>query len=508
MTFSDAHYDETDALVSRTSPYMTPIHPKLELSPSPTLELPVPKVSAVLGSGSLACVTNCCKVRATPGDAVLVSYLGNGRNQDVVLAASNEVDDEDDEDNEDFDDVDNDGYSTANDSITCGSHLKEELGGAYAPRSNPRHDMASPELQHLATESLKAVATDPEPADTIPRLTADISASTRQLSIRDDPPPKVLYPCPDTTSSPNTNSASDSYLRRPTIPTPGGMNNGALPPLQMDSPKSDFSVRSLPSITSQLGDLKKLSTERALYSEGDMCSPRSLVSAYPGSPPGGMPRLPPITATHASPPLSPHDSYSRTLGSPNSTSTPSSQYQFASSGSWSHRGPNPDYSSSGTGETPGTDHSGSTPATSATSVADLMSLDNISNPMGPGYQCTEPGCTAPPFQTQYLLNSHANVHSSARPHYCPVPGCPRGEAGKGFKRKNEMIRHGLVHDSPGYVCPFCPEREHKYPRPDNLQRHVRVHHVDKDRDDPLLRQVLAQRADGPSRGRRRRGAGS
>jgi hypothetical protein len=34
-----------------------------------------------------------------------------------------------------------------------------------------------------------------------------------------------------------------------------------------------------------------------------------------------------------------------------------------------------------------------------------------------------------------------------------------------------MIRHGLVHDSPGYVCPFCPDREHKYPRPDNLQRY-------------------------------------
>jgi hypothetical protein len=37
-----------------------------------------------------------------------------------------------------------------------------------------------------------------------------------------------------------------------------------------------------------------------------------------------------------------------------------------------------------------------------------------------------------------------------------------------------MIRHGLVHQSPGYVCPFCPDREHKYPRPDNLQRCVIV----------------------------------
>lgn len=70
-----------------------------------------------------------------------------------------------------------------------------------------------------------------------------------------------------------------------------------------------------------------------------------------------------------------------------------------------------------------------------------------------------------------ISSSHANVHSSARPHYCPVKNCARGEGGKGFKRKNEMIRHGLVHDSPGYVCPFCPDREHKYPRPDNLQRY-------------------------------------
>ncbi|KAK4861206.1 hypothetical protein LT330_004122 [Penicillium expansum] len=120
------------------------------------------------------------------------------------------------------------------------------------------------------------------------------------------------------------------------------------------------------------------------------------------------------------------------------------------------------------------------------------------------YKCTHHGCTAAPFQTQYLLNSHANVHSQDRPHFCPVEGCPRALGGKGFKRKNEMMRHGLVHNSPGYVCPFCPDQQHKYPRPDNLQRHVRVHHVDKNKDDPILRQVLAQRPLGSARGRKRR----
>lgn len=56
------------------------------------------------------------------------------------------------------------------------------------------------------------------------------------------------------------------------------------------------------------------------------------------------------------------------------------------------------------------------------------------------FRCTVPGCTAAPFQTQYLLNSHANVHSDTRPHFCPVKNCPRGPGGQGFKRKNEMIR--------------------------------------------------------------------
>ena len=128
---------------------------------------------------------------------------------------------------------------------------------------------------------------------------------------------------------------------------------------------------------------------------------------------------------------------------------------------------------------------------------------NLSSGQG-NYKCTFKDCTAPAFLTQYLLNSHANVHSDERPHYCPVQGCARSEPGNGFKRKNEMIRHGLVHKSPGYVCPFCPDREHKYPRPDNLLRHVRAHHKEKSKDDAELRDVLAQRPDGPSRGRRRR----
>jgi hypothetical protein len=121
---------------------------------------------------------------------------------------------------------------------------------------------------------------------------------------------------------------------------------------------------------------------------------------------------------------------------------------------------------SSTTETPSTDQSASGP----TGIP--ASMDGITDPEIRGFKCTHPGCTAPLFQTQSLFNSHANVHSAHRPYYCPVKGCPRGKGGKGFKRKNEMIRHGLVHESPGYVCPYCIDQEHKYPRPDNLQRSV------------------------------------
>ena len=128
------------------------------------------------------------------------------------------------------------------------------------------------------------------------------------------------------------------------------------------------------------------------------------------------------------------------------------------------------------GVTPGTTYS-TTPKDIFTSPENSTGTQLLNGPMaanGPfpttTFKCTHPGCTAPPFQTQYLLTSHANVHSSSRPHYCPVKSCPRSIGGKGFKRKNEMIRHGLVHESPGYKCPFCAEQQHKYPRPDNLQR--------------------------------------
>ncbi|KAH8653477.1 hypothetical protein BX600DRAFT_80398 [Xylariales sp. PMI_506] len=286
----------------------------------------------------------------------------------------------------------------------------------------------------------------------------------------------------------------------PALPTPASQGHEELPPIQMASPKSESNghtpILSLPPIRAHLG----AQLEQPNFNEKEL----TLRHGFPHSPPAAaVPRMG-MPGGHSSPPISPHNIY-QSMPSP-----AQSMHMHSPYGNYYKNGPSSrsiDHSSvSSHTETPNTDlGTVSTPATS-TSITDRMSIDNMTNPPTATFVCTFQGCNAPAFQTQYLLNSHANVHSSARPHYCPVKGCPRAEGGKGFKRKNEMIRHGLVHDSPGYVCPFCPDREHKYPRPDNLQRHVRVHHIDKDKDDPQLRDVLSQRPDGPNRGRRRRGA--
>ncbi|KAL3959070.1 hypothetical protein ACCO45_007232 [Purpureocillium lilacinum] len=447
---------DPDEVVPRDSPLMQALRPKLELSPSPPPDIPP------------------AQIRPSSGDAVLVSYLDNGRRPELARAAGAqalpdaEVDDDDDDT----------------------SRRHPSPGSVESPRprdilSGPRPGMMAPSLQHLAADALQVVSTEPRRAPAA-REALDISASTRQF----------LRFFQGTAKAPvhlNTDAKSP-----PAMLTPA---SGELPPLQMDSPRSESNGQSLPSIRSTLGDINHLPSEPPTPADNEIPALHAAGASFARSPPVSRPRLPPMAASHASPPISPNEAYQRSLPSPHSLPA-SSPYYYQANGI-NHR-PSVEYSTSGTGETPSTDHSASTPATVA-SVVDRMSIDGITNPPVGVFVCNFAGCNAPPFQTQYLLNSHANVHSSARPHYCPVKGCPRSEGGKGFKRKNEMIRHGLVHDSPGYVCPFCPDREHKYPRPDNLQRHVRVHHVDKDKDDPMLREVLAQRPDGPNRGRRRRG---
>ncbi|KAI8660697.1 hypothetical protein NCS57_01047600 [Fusarium keratoplasticum] len=446
---------DPDEVVPRGSPLMAPLRPKLEPSPSPPPDIPPAQVSLSPTFIDGRDKSNRHKVRPTSGDAVLVAYLGNGRDPDVARLAGSE-----------------------------GLAAEEESFDEEPRQERPvdNSTMNRPSLRHLAADALQAASLVPI-SPSAPRSIADI---TGQLSIHDESP---------------AGGTHAAYVSAPRVTSPHLTSSGPLPPLHGGYVSPGESKESLPSLRSALGEIRDLGPGR--IPEKDLAAPSGPATSFPASSPGGnLPRFS-LSTNLPSSPVSP-DGF-RTL-SPHSTGPSSIHFHAANN---THPRPGTDYSSSSNaGETPSTDHSASTPATSV-SITDRMSIDGITNPQpttGAGaYVCNFAGCTALPFQTQYLLNSHANVHSSARPHYCPVKGCPRSEGGKGFKRKNEMIRHGLVHDSPGYVCPFCPDREHKYPRPDNLQRHVRVHHVDKDKDDPLLRDVLAQRPDGPNRGRRRRG---
>lgn len=301
--------------------------------------------------------------------------------------------------------------------------------------------------------------------------------------------PKASRPASKVSTSMNheqgNSLATSPNLARFAITASESSNMETLPALQKSPPRSSSvhspeGSQSLPSLQTALGSQLVDSTMQngSPYPPGSATSP---TMARPPLAQGPSPYLPPSMGPSPT-------SYS-------SVPTPSSKDSAMSppSGAPSHptywRNPpksEPSYGavSGSDGYTPSTNESPSSVYTTPGGQEHIMSIDIerptlLTGPLPPngpfnstGFKCTHAGCTAPPFQTQYLLNSHANVHSSNRPHFCPVKECPRGPGGKGFKRKNEMIRHGLVHDSPGYVCPFCADQQHRYPRPDNLQRYV------------------------------------
>ncbi|KAG6042019.1 hypothetical protein E4U41_007116 [Claviceps citrina] len=473
---------DPDETVPRGSPLMKAQHPNIHPCPSPPPDIPPAQVSSspppVIADSKRS---NGPKIRPSPGDRVLLEYLGAGRHPDVARNASSEalpgIDAEAEHEGEGPD------GSTAPRKEDDDCPLKSRSGSS-APTSSS--DINGPSLQHLAADALQVVSPDSQPIE-LSRDTSDIAWSTGHLSLADDRTIPLAVRLPKRLPGNNANperSCISSSIRTPL--------SSDWPPLQMDSPKAKSNSQILPSMWDVFGPMPShIPTDKESVASHGSGAP------FTRSPTETLRRLPPIPTSQKSSPAS-------QLSHPSPHSVPaSSPYIHYTSNSF-HQRTSTDYGTSLPSDTPSTEQTPSTPAT-ALSVAERMSIDGITNPLAGQYVCRYQGCKAQAFQTQYLLNSHANVHSSARPHYCPVPNCPRSEGGKGFKRKNEMIRHGLVHASPGYICPFCPDREHKYPRPDNLQRHVRVHHVDKAKDDPLLREVLSQRPDGPNRGRRRRG---
>lgn len=225
-----------------------------------------------------------------------------------------------------------------------------------------------------------------------------------------------------------------------------------LPEMQMSPPRtsrgnSGDSRQTLPSLTTTLSSMSSISDSVGTAFSGHsprMTRPSPSVSQFGPSPSSysqpspGTGMSPPRMPTMPSMPSNP--SFYRTLST---TSTPS------------------EYSSATTLSSVPTESSTTSYPTPTTVTSENAPLDGLSGLSGVGsdaqdglssngpfsnteFVCTYPGCRAPPFQTQYLLNSHANVHSNTRPHFCPVKNCARGPGGQGFKRKNEMIRQVLA----------------------------------------------------------------
>lgn len=475
-------YDPDD-VVPQNSPLLVPARVSFRPSPTPP---PLVQVSSPPSSPDASTSRRKHKrrhkVRPSQADAVLVGFMDSGRRPDIASMAgemplaSDTSEEASSTPEADSSGDDDESYSVSPREAEAGTGPKEDMINGAQDNNDHGPLAPSPDLQSLAVGAMVALGLGGKDASRTPTTSGEMDteeasppapASSPGGSAQKEDRPRPLAPSVTSPSYSTHDHFSPRHASLPQRPadlrSPTGSVaglNGELPPIQNASPRSEAnSGMMLPSIRDQLGDIRNIPPDI-------VSPPYSSHHSPPGVP--AVTRLPGLN--HASPPISPHATFP---GSPHSLmGMPSPYNPYPSTNGMYHR-PSIDYNSSSTTQTPSTDHSASTPATSTHSVADKMSLDGVAfnNPQDiGGFICKFEGCTAAPFQTQYLLNSHANVHSSSRPHYCSVKGCPRSEGGKGFKRKNEMIRHGLVHESPGYVCPFCPEREHKYPRPDNLQR--------------------------------------
>jgi len=272
---------------------------------------------------------------------------------------------------------------------------------------------------------------DLKPPPRVPSSLAPLITETSKSS-----PKRVCDDADSIATSPN--------LGKFTITSAEGNPDSTLPAMQMSPPRSSSahspdSIPTLPSIQTLTGHSPIMTRPSPSHMTQFGPSPSSYSHSSPSMSPPGMP----------TPGMASHPGYWRNTTRDGSISTPSDHQSTPSS----HTAMTPSSTASYTpsiatmAEQNQNRHrqdsiDESTSTTSPQSHGQL--LNGPVQPNGPfatnAFKCGHPGCTAVPFQTQYLLNSHANVHSSNRPHFCPVADCPRGPGGKGFKRKNEMIR--------------------------------------------------------------------
>lgn len=318
--------------------------------------------------------------------------------------------------------------------------------------------------EKLISVSITGLATDHDSPPYLSQLSLNGLSPERELNVL--PPLKPVLPSlriSDPTHAPahqrHDAESTSPALARFAITPAGGHSYQTLPRLQNhQSPASapgqtPTSGQTLPSLETALNSATD--SKGTPYADVSPVLTRpspSHPSHYASLSPTAYAQATPVTSM--SPPrLSSNPASWRTLSQNSSVSTNSDRAsgQASNHGSTPATRLSPSYSDS---QYPISEHE-SVADSDLGRIGSSEQLDRqaIANGLAPqGYSCTFPGCTAPPFQTQYLLNSHTNVHSNQRPHFCPVNGCPRGPGGQGFKRKNEMIRYVFALASSLFVC--------------------------------------------------------
>lgn len=355
----DDHLYHSDDVALRDSPLLEAKKVSLLPTPSPPPVLPssddVSSDSSPEPPNRRRKRSHRSRNRPSQGDAVLVYFMDGEKRLDIARLAGQEPLASDHEDADDFVKV------TTVDFAKDVGNLAAIAAGALAHQGSTARD----HLETSATHGGGRPVTEGE-------LLGDARLSTASAYAGD----ARLPPSPDASVKPDGMASS----------------TGGLPPIRQHSPKSHQTNGdgagpiTLPSISTQLGDLNHLADAAAT---GE--------SPYPQSPPPRQQHRYPPPPGHGSPPQSPNEPFRRGLPSPNAPHYYYNQNNHQRMDG--HQYPGAGEYSSGT-EPSSTDHSGPSPAL----AIDRMSIDGITNPQIGGFQCTHPGCTAQPFQTQVSLH--------------------------------------------------------------------------------------------------------
>lgn len=402
----DDIYDPDD-VVFPGSPPLQPLKVNVRPSPTPPFMVPIPPSPLDINSGSPSGTSRRKearrpKIAPSQSDAGLVGIMADGRAPDIAWRAGNELlaADPDDDDDPAMNGSNHVEVEVEVDEVGMGTEtgVGGEVGGEAVRGGECDSARTEREKEAMENDGLALVA-----AQAVDALMKAQGASPPQKQIAMSKSPRGGGELADEARSaispiPPRTAAHLDGSRSPLSPESAAQSDvqtsaaGELPPIRQLSSNTGLINGSggpitLPSITAQLGDINHLPEP-----------PSAGESPYAQSPPARPPPLFAAAPSHGSPPKSPNDTFRRELPSPGRA--PFFNYNNA------HRRPSQseaihyssagDYSSANT-ETPSTDQSGATPA------IDRMSIDGITNPQIGGFQCTHPGCTAQPFQTQVCI---------------------------------------------------------------------------------------------------------